>query len=174
MSEIAENIKKTFENILKIYEETASLILDTDVIMDRYEYMPFRGSWMEVEYSRSLEYPRYWFAQAVVRYYKSEKDSKLANAVGVLFLDGNMDAIEPIVASASMRCKLNEEGEISPFGVLRNAWFFQAGNRSLGEPHEFGEIKEVEKGKIRGIALEEVKNHEDLEKLIVEPLIAME
>lgn len=174
MSEISDNIKTTFENILKIYNETASLILDADELMDRSGYTPLRGAWMETEYSRSLEYPNFWLAQAAGRYYKYEKDPKIAKAIGVLFLDGNLDVTDPIIVSTSLKCRFDEEDGISPYINLRKTWFLQLGERSLGENHEFGEINLIERGKIRGILLENVTNHETLEKLVVEPLLAMD
>ncbi len=48
MSKISENIQATFENMVKIYEETAWLFLDADDLMARNGHSVLRGSSIEL------------------------------------------------------------------------------------------------------------------------------
>lgn len=174
MSEISLNIRSTFANMIKIYEETARLLLDADDLMNRNGHRSLKGSGIESPYSKSLSYPRWWLTFSAVRYYVSEDDPRDARALGVFFFNSRLEPIEPIAVCGLLRGKDDDaEPEINPAWVLWDAWTKNVSDQTLGEDHEFEDVKGVAKGRLRAIPLEELKDVEALEEKLIQPLLEL-
>ncbi len=175
MSEISENIRSTFTNMVKIYEETARFFLDADDLMTRNGYRVLKGSALESETSRSLNHPRWWLMFSGVRYYIPEENPEVARAIGVYFYDSRHEPIEPIVVLGTFaREEMDgDEGEINPFGVLGDAWNKANPDQGLDKDHQVGEVRNIRQGKVRGMLLEDVPDFETLESKVINPLLGM-
>ena len=175
MGEISENIKATFSNIIRIYEETASLFLDVDDLMVRNGFRLAKGTGIESAHSRSLNYPRWWMAFAGARYYISEADPMVAKSMGVIFLDSRMEPMDPVIVFATMKGSSEDsEEEVNPSGVLHEAWMKGIKDQSMEADHPFAKTRDVEQGKIKGILLEKVTDRSSLEELVINPLLEMD
>lgn len=174
MSEISQNISDTFGNMIKIYEETARLLLDADDLMTRNGHHASRGMGIESPYSKSLTYPRWWLTFSAVRYYISEDEPRDARGVGVFFFNSRLDPIEPIIVFGLLRGKDDDtEPEINPSWVLWDAWSKSVNDQTLGVVHEFHNVKGVTKGRLKAILLEEVTDVESLEQKVIQPMLEM-
>ena len=175
MSELSESIRVSFDNVLKIYEQVASLILDVDDLMQRRGYRNLGGSGIESPYSKRLDYPRWWLCGSAVRHYVSEMKIDIARSIGVFFVDARMQTIEPLVVMAVLKGEVEESTEeVDPTWMLWDAWNKQIPDQSLNKDHIFKNFKKIQQGKIKAILLEEVKDHDSLESLVIEPLLSMD
>lgn len=175
MSELSESIKVSFENVLKIYEQTASLFLDADDLMQRRGYRNLGGSGIESPFSKRLDYPRWWLCGSAVRHYVSEMKIDIARSIGVFFVDARMQTIEPLVIMAVVKGEVAESTEeVDPTWMLWDAWNKQIPDQSLNEDHVFKNFKKVEQGKMRALLLENIEDHEGLKKLVIDPLLSMD
>jgi len=175
VSETSENIRATFTNMVKIYEETAKFFLDADELMTRNGYRVLKGSALESESSRSLNYPRWWLMFAGVRYYIPEENPDISRAIGIYFYDSSHQPIEPIIVIGTFVRDESEgdEDEINPFGTLGDAWNKEITDPMLEKEYEVGKIRNVKRGKVRGMLLEGVTDFEALESKVINPLIEM-
>jgi hypothetical protein len=175
MGEVSENIKASFANILHIYEETASLFLDADDLMERNGYKSLRGAALEAGLSRSLDYPNWWALFSGVRYYISEDDPWVAKSIAVFFLDARQEAMDPIIVFSSMRGKRDEdEDQVNPSWVLRDAWTDGIQDQTVGVEHTFENIRKVERGKLTSLYLEEIVDRTTLELAVINPLLELD
>ena len=173
MAEAGSIMKSTIENILRLYEDSASLLLDADELMSRSGYSSLKGTGVECGSSRMLSSPRWWLMQQATRYYVSPQDPSVAKAIGVVYLDGNLRAIEPQLVLATMKGKSHEsESEVDPSWVLWDAWKSLA-DVSPNVLHSFGEVKAISTGKILCLPLDSVTGAQALEELAIKPLIEM-
>ena len=176
MSETSDNIRATVTNMVKIYEETARFFLDADDLMGRNSHRVLKGSRLESELSRSLNYPRWWLMFSGVRYYIPDEDPSVARAIGVFFYDSRHEPIEPIIVMG-MFIRIDSEDaepEINPFGVLWEAWNKAISDQTLDKDHNVGEVRNIGQGKVRGMLLEEVSDFEALESKVINPLLEMQ
>jgi hypothetical protein len=176
MSEISENIRKTFSNMVKIYEETARFFLDADDIMIRNGHHILKGSALESESSRSLNFPRWWLMFSGIRYYVADDDPDIARAIGIFFYDANHDPIDPVVGFGVFKRveHIDEEPEVNPFGALWDAWYKLGFDQSLNQEFKVEAVRKIDKGKMLGILLEEVADFEALEGMVIAPLLEMQ
>ena len=174
MGEISDNIKATFSNMVRIYEEMASLLLDADDLMTRNGYRPLKGSAIESAYSKSLNHPRWWMTLSGARYYVSDEDPMVAKAIGFFFFNSRLEPIDPVIVFSTM-CGSEEgsEGEVNPSWVLWEAWTKGVSDQALDKEHTFTNIKSIRQGKISGVLLENVVDQTSLELLVINPLLSM-
>ncbi len=175
MTELSENIKTSFANIQSIYEQIANLFSDVDDLMQQRGYRNMGRASVEAPFSKSLNYPRWWLVGSASRYYILDTQPEIARSIGIFFLDGQMQPIDPIVLMGVLKGKIDEENEeVDPFWVLWDAWNKELSDHSLVNEHTFKDFKKIQQGKLLAIPLEEIKDHESLEKMVIEPLLEMD
>jgi hypothetical protein len=175
MSELSNNMRATVSNMVRIYEELTRLFLDADDLMTRNGHRVLRGSALEAELSRSLNFPRWWLMFAGSRYYIPEDDPQLARAIGVFLYDARHEPIDPILVLGAFRGAEAEDiaEEINPAGVLWEAWNKGTADRTLGRDLEVGAVRAVSRGIVRGVLLEEIGDFQALEELVISPLLEL-
>lgn len=175
MSELSENLKATVENMVKFYEELARLFLDADDLMIRNAHRVLKGSALESESCRSLNYPRWWLMFGGIRYYIPDADPHLGRAIGVFVYNSRHEPTEPVLVLGAFRGDPDEVSgeEINPAGALWDAWNKMIPEQTLGLDHAVGAVRDVSRGIVHGMLLEEVTDFEALETKVVNVLLGM-
>ena len=79
MSDISENIKTTFGNLLKIYNESGSLMQDAESMMENAGYSCIHGNTTGTTQSKNFHNPQWWITPFISRYYSSDVNPSVIN-----------------------------------------------------------------------------------------------
>ena len=174
MSETSENITATFNNVIQIYEETASLLQDLDALMEQHGYRCFHGSGFGSEQSRQINYPKHWLIPFMSRYYANEETPMDIKGVSIFYLDSSQTPIIPIIVYGGF---LSEGSDVSErkywYAMLKDAWFKLTDHKVFEEEIEVAGLEGIENSIIRALPLGEIHDVELLEAKIVDPLLSI-
>ncbi len=177
MSELSDNIKVTFQNLITIYNETSSLLQDADSMLEKVGYHCTHSNRNTIGTERSyhISYPEWWITPYACRFYATQENPDEYKAIGVFFADTDCIPIQPIVLIGCFKMKKNEQDDILPFYYwhFKEAWFHLVSTQRIEEDLDVPEKWTFSGGKVRAVLLENVDNQEKLEKRVIEPLIAM-
>ncbi len=175
MTEIADRIKITFDNVIKVYEESASLLQDADSLMANAGYRCIHGNTVGTEQSKDINSPEWWLAPYVSRYYRSEDNPLDLKGLGIVFVDLNFKGVDPVVVLGCFRMKQDAEGE--PVGYrywyLRSAWLFMVPTREMGKVMAISEKWGFDKGVVQAVPLDGIHDLASLQSRAIDPLLAM-
>lgn len=175
MSEIADRIRITFENVIKIYEESASLLLDADGPMSKAGYRCIHTNTVGTEHSKDINSPTWWVAQYVSRYYRSDDNPLDLKGLGIVFVNLDNKAVDPVVVLGCFRMKQDSEGNPVGHGYwyLRSGWFSMAPTREKGKvvpiPGKWG----FERGVLQAVPLDGIRDLASLQSQAIDPLVGM-
>ncbi len=174
MTEESGKIKTTFSNLLKIYNETGSLLQDAEAIMEKAGYRCLHGNYTGTEQSKNINNPTWWITPYASRYYSSDDNPFVVKAIGVFFVDIQYNPIDPIIIYGSFNMKKNENDErlYIEYLYLKHGWFPRDVS-DLESEYDLNENYNYHSGKIGAIPLEKVTNQETLEELIIKRLLAL-
>lgn len=177
MSELSDNIKTTFQNLITIYRETSNLLQDAGSMLERLGYHCIHSNTNTIGTERSyqINLPQWWMTPYACRFYATGESPAEYKAIGVFFVDTECTPIQPVVVTGCFKMKKNEEGETLPLYPwhFKEAWFHLVSTESTQEDLDVPEHWTFNGGKIRAVLLENVNDQETLEQNVVEPLIAM-
>ncbi len=175
MTEIADRIKITFENVIKIYEESASLLQDADGPMSKAGYRRINTNTVGTEHSKDINSPAWWMAQYVSRYYRPDENPLDLKGLGIVFVDLDNKAVDPVVVLGCFRMKQDAEGKPVGYGYwyLRSGWFSMVPAREMRKvmpiPGKWG----FDKGVIQAVPLDGIRDLTSLQSQAIDPLLAM-
>lgn len=176
MSEVSTQIRLTFQNVIKVYQEISSMLQDADLMMDKGGVPCLHSKVVGAEQSKSMTMPQAWMPPFAARYYGNEQDVCLLRVIVVLLLNKNYDPIEPLVVFGCLRLREAEEGKRPDYwyGYIKEAWFSWLTEQKTGEYLSVNNPKwNVVGGKVYALPLEEVKDQDTLREKVVEPLLMM-
>jgi hypothetical protein len=175
MSDISEQIKTTFQNIITIYEETSSLLLDASSNIEKQGFQVLHGNTLGTEQSKDINSPKWWITPYGARYFAIKEYPEIIKGLAVVFVDIDQSPIEPIIIIGSFKMKKDEEDEVLPFYYyyLRRAWFDLGQNRKLNVDLEIEGKWNYHEGSIRSVLLEKVKDQKSLQAEIIEPFLRL-
>lgn len=172
MKNFSADIKTSFDNIHTLYIQLADMLQDADSLMETKGYVCLDGNRIGTPISRNIKTPDYWLYPYISRSYFNEEIPSRIKALGVLFVDNNLKPIEPIFVFGIF--EVSEKEENMPdyhWDTLHTGWF------NIDNDSTFRKISKISNksfnGIIQGLPLEAVENTKSLEKLIIEPLLAM-
>jgi hypothetical protein len=176
MSNLAETIKISYENILKVYKEVANMLQDADNLMEMEGYSIIGGNSINASISRSILYPTYWLYPYVSRFYMIEEVPLELKALSVNFIDHNRKPVSPIVLVGLFQYLAKDDGTANyHWETLQEAWFINIEDQVMEKNHNTaGGLEDVVKGIIRATNIELIQNPKDLEDYVINPLLSME
>ena len=165
------SIKITFQNILTIYEETSSLILDASSYIEKQGFQTLHGNTLGTEQSKDINSPKWWITPYGARYFVSKEHPEIIKGLAVVFVDIDYNPIDPLIIIGRFKMKKNEKDGVLPYDYwyLRNAWFHLGQNRKLDIDLEIKEKYNYDEANIRAILLEKVKDQKSLQTKIIDP-----
>jgi hypothetical protein len=175
MKDVSKIIFKTFNNVVKIYEDISSLLEDVSLKLDPYGYKCFHGNTIGTEQSKDIRSPKRWITPYASKYFSNENDNSIL-VVCVFLADAKWDPMEPIIVYGKFKMKADESGEMmkTNYWSIKEAWFNQKNDMSLNTPHLIENKSNYKSACLQAIKLDEVNNQEDIDSKIVSPLIAFE
>jgi len=173
VAELTDNIKGSFENVIQVYKAVADLLQEADELMREEKYECIHGSSIRTEQSKRVTHPLLWIPSYVSRFYRLGKREE-RRGIGIQFVNlATEKPISPILLSGSFWESKRGEPELPP-SSLWDAWMLLGDEKEHGKSLVFKGLGGIFDGRIRAINLEVVQNRDDLQKLVVEPLVAME
>lgn len=172
MSEFNLNVRQTFDNLLKIYQDIAILFQDADALLEQAGYLCFHGNEMIVENSRSLGHPEWWFYQYMLRGYARADNAMDMKTIGVFFFNKRQKPVNPFILYGSyILASPSGERHRSKVVALREIWFKSNPEMTLDRRYPIGGSHGIDHGFVQGIALERVKDVNALRELVIESLL---
>jgi hypothetical protein len=175
MSELSDNIKTTFKNIITVYQETSKLLQDATSIIEKSGYQCLHGNTIGTEQSKDINRPQWWITPYVSRYFSTQENPEEMKAIGVFYVDRSYEPIDPIIAIGCFKMKKDEDGKVLTFSYwyLKEAIGFMEQEGKPDVDFEFQGRWNLLSGRVRTIPLDDVKDQETLKKNVIDPFIAM-
>ena len=94
---LSENVKTSFDNIFKVYEESSFLLQDLVAELEKKRFEKIKGNEMSSYISKHIGSPRYWFVRYAVLFFKAkdQQDNNRLLSITVCYVDHVSKAIEP-------------------------------------------------------------------------------
>lgn len=162
------NVKNTFENVVKIYEETSFLLQDFSAILKNdYKFESCNNNKIDNYggYSRSLDWPQYWFSRCVEMCFKPNgqtNNNRLIN-ITVIFYNKHKEEAPRLVIGV-----LDTDGQS---GWLHDAYHNESNNYKYSHEYEYNNMRkfDFQNDKILGSLFTRplllIKNYEHVKEL---------
>lgn len=172
MSNPSESIKTTFSNLVEIYKSTAILLLDTESLLLGKDYTSANAS-LATEQSKNMNKPSEWITYFACKYFY-KKESNIILGTGAFFLDANKQPINPIFILGKFT--LTNPNKYKPW-YLKDAWFTQENDYNLNKRYQLNcndrKWGNVTEAKLMALDLTTIKEYNDIDNKIVEPLLSL-
>jgi hypothetical protein len=171
---VSESIQISFQNLITIYQETASLLQDAESLLELAGYSCPHGTTLGTIQSKGINNPTGWIVPFASRYF-TRKDKPLElKAIGIFFVNPAFEPIEPLILSACFRMKsdFNPQKDYE-YWYLKNAWFYRTEEEKINTLLPFEGEKTHLGGEILAVRLADVTDQSTLEELVVAPLLSM-
>ena len=114
---LSENVKTSFDNIVKIYEESSILLGDLVAELEKKGLKKIKGNEMSSYMSKLIDSPKYWFVRYAVLFFKAkdQQDNYRLLSITVCYVDHVFKAIEPYLIVGV--------GETPNFDVSKDYWW---------------------------------------------------
>lgn len=172
---LAQQIKLTFENLIKIYSESSQLLQDASALLEEKGYNCLHGNTLGTEQSKNINFPARWLTPYGARYFKSDEESKNLLGIGIIYIGRNNTPILPLLLIGVFIMKPGKEMNYA-YWFLRHTWYHLQDKYELGEQYKIDtglEDYDFKSAIIMGKDLTDVKNPNDIEKEIIQPLMSM-
>ena len=174
MNDTSVEIKNTFTNLVKIYSETSSLLLDADTYLEEYGFTcAHSNNTLATEQSKHINLPSRWITYHAGRYFNSESHDKILLGLSVFYLNARQQPIEPILVFGVFDMKLNEDGDQLGYAYwyIKEAWFNFKNEFEFNTKYEIKEKLNFDSVTLMAIKLTDIKSQEGLKNNVISPLI---
>jgi hypothetical protein len=175
MSELSDNIKTTFMNIIAIYQETSNLLQDASSLIEKSGYQCLHGNTIGTEQSKDINRPQWWVTPYVSRYFSTQENPEEMKSIGIFYVNKSYEPIDPIIAIGCFKMKKDENDMVLTY----NYWYLKEALALIGKElkpnvdFEFDNKWNVLSGKVRTFSLDDVKDQETLKNNVINPFIDM-
>ncbi len=175
MSELTNDIRITFENIMKVYQASSSLLLDTDSLMEEKGYTCVHGNYLGTEQSKNINLPNNWIPPFCSRHYVNIQDPEKIKTIGIFYVDKAKIPIDPLIITAIFQMDKDKDAKVLPYyyGYLKEAWFSLAEEKKLDSVIDISGGWNFIKGKVRAVSLDVVDDQASLKTKVIQPLLNM-
>lgn len=86
---LSENVKTSFDNVVKIYEESSLLLKDLDAELEKLGFGKIKGNEISTSTSKHIDRPRDWLPRYATLFFeaKAEPNSKRLLSATVMYFD---------------------------------------------------------------------------------------
>ena len=175
---LEDQIRISFENIIKVYTESSMLLLDaSQIILKDKDYKDLayicpHGNTLGTNQSKNINYPADWITPYGARYFSSEKYPKTLLGICIIYIGPENTPVNPIIVYGKFNMKENIRDNYE-YNYLRHSWYHLIKNRDLEIPHSVVPTPDLffKSGIIVGVALTKLKNLKCVKDEIVSPLM---
>ena len=169
MNEQTNQFIITFENIITIYKETASILNDAEALLEEKNFSCSHGNTGGTEQSKRMDLPQRWVTPYIARYFINDNNPFKKYSMGIFFLDKSFSPIEPLIICAIFNIKKNENEdpiEKYDYWYLKEAWYTIAKGDKCEKVYDFGDCWNAESGKIFARKLLDVKGQTEIQETV--------
>ena len=140
---LSENVKISFDNIVKVYEESSLLLKDLVAELEKKEFEKIQGNEIAAYVSKHIDKPQWWFPSYASFSFKrkDEPDSKRLLSATVLYFDFDPKVLKPYLIMGV--CEMFDGGSwgywwmYEAFFNSENMFRYYENNKiqNIGSPH---------------------------------------